>query len=120
MQQNSLLRSPEIDSLRPYQKEGVGILLRDIVRHAQNGSSEVLGEEVTERVQKIQNLRAPETIERPSENVGLVDMTMGSGKTRVFGEFLRRTLRLRNKFLPEKPLNILVLSDRINLVDQLE
>lgn len=45
---------------------------------------------------------------------------MGSGKTRVLGEFLCRVIRLRNKFTPGKSLNILVLSDRINLVDQLE
>ena len=45
---------------------------------------------------------------------------MGSGKTRVLAEVLRRVIRLRNKFAPNTPLNILVLTDRINLVDQLE
>jgi type I site-specific restriction endonuclease len=48
-----------------------------------------------------------------------MDMTMGSGKTQVLGAFIRRVIRLRNKFAQNTPLNILVLSDRINLVDQL-
>lgn len=86
----------------------------------QSCTSESLGEGISDRVAQIQNLRTEESTDRPSHDVGLVDMTMGSGKTHVLGEFLRRTLRLRNKFAPKKTLNILVLSDRINLVDQLE
>lgn len=112
--------SSEDFSLRPYQREGADTILRDLMRHARGLTSESLGEEVSNRVRKIHNFRMSEPVFRVSDSTALADMTMGSGKTLVLGEFLRRIFRLRNRHAPTKRLNILVLSDRINLVDQLE
>jgi superfamily II DNA or RNA helicase len=115
-----VLQASSLSSPRPYQEKGTKVLIRDIIRHAQALSSESLGEEISKRIHHIQNLHEDFEGHRPSKHVWLVAMTMGSGKTRVLWEVLRRILRLRNKFLPERSLNILVLSDRINLVDQLQ
>lgn len=64
-----MIQNHSVPSLRPYQQEGVGLLVRDIINYAKTLSSTSLGVEVSERVQEIHDLQSDISSNRPSENV---------------------------------------------------
>jgi superfamily II DNA or RNA helicase len=85
---------------RPYQRKGRSAIISAV--------RDYLNDNMTQK----ENIALPTSIP--------LWMATGSGKTYTIGEALNKIFNLRNKYHPEISIKILVLNDRISLVNQFE